>query len=321
MTALLVLEQVADLNEPVTFSAHALDIPSYASRIWMHEGEQITVLEALYGILLSSGNEVARALAEHVSGSVPAFVEEMNARAAQLGALHTHFVNPCGLPGDGQFTTAYDIALIMREATRHPVFLQIINTPYFEIAPTNIYGNPRLLRNTNRMVRPGQPEYHPHVVGGKTGFTNAAQHTLVSYVRQGERRLIISTLYADRGVTFTDTAALIGYAFALLDEREAEQAAEMAAAAALEAAEAEAAAQEVEAMAQTQQMPDEATGPTEASLTEDEGIATREAVVVASVSLLTVVLGLLAVGTYYRRKRRKYRIHSQLYKKIPKRPR
>jgi len=144
MTALLVLEYVENLDERIVFSYHALDIPDYASRMWMHEGESISVLEALYGIMLPSGNEVARALAEHVSGSVPAFVERMNERAAELGAVNTHFVNACGLPGDGQHVTAYDVALIMQAAIQHPIFLEIIATPYFELPPTSHYSNARL---------------------------------------------------------------------------------------------------------------------------------------------------------------------------------
>ena len=211
MTALLVLERVSDLNEYMTFSETAVDIPDYASRVGITAGETITVMQALYGNLLPSGNEIARGLAEHVSGTAAEFVALMNQRAAQLGALNTNFVNPCGLPGDGQFTTAYDIALIMREAIRHPVFVDIISTAYFTIPPTNLHDEPRQLRNTNRMIRPDQEQYSPHVVGGKTGFTNAAQHTLVSYVRRDDRELIISVLYAPRLATFSDTALLMDY--------------------------------------------------------------------------------------------------------------
>jgi D-alanyl-D-alanine carboxypeptidase len=214
MTALLVLENVSDLNERIVFSEHAVDLPHYAGRIDMLEGESITVLEALYGIMLPSANEVARALAEHVSGSVPEFVALMNARAEQLGAHHTHFINPCGLPGDGQFITAYDIAIIMRAAIQHPLFAEIISTPYFDLPPTEFHDEVREMRNSNSMVRPSRVEFNPYVVGGKTGFTNAAQHTLVTYARHNEREIIISVLYASpRGAIFTDTAALIDFIF------------------------------------------------------------------------------------------------------------
>jgi len=222
MTALLVLEYVEDLNESITFSRRAVSIPYYASRVGMLEGESITVMQALYGLMLSSGNEIAWALAEHVSDSIPEFVNLMNMRAWELGAFSTRFVNPCGLPGDGQFVTAYDMALIMQAAIQHPVFLNIISTAFYAIPRTALYDKPRGLVNTNRMIRRGRAEFDPFVVGGKTGFTNAAQHTLVSYARNDNHGLIISVLYASPGITFTDTTALIRHVFEMLEAQEAE---------------------------------------------------------------------------------------------------
>ena len=223
MTALLVLEAIDNLDEIVTFSRHAISIPSYASRMGMREGDTLTVREALYGLMLPSGNEVARALAEHVAGSVPAFIQQMNQRAVELGAHNTRFVNACGLPGNGQFITAYDLALIMREAIQHPAFVEIIGTAYFDLLINVDVGNeddeevePVILRNTNRMVRPTDEAFNEYIIGGKTGFTNAAQHTLVSYARRGEHSIIISILFAPRGATFTDTAFLMEYVFAAL---------------------------------------------------------------------------------------------------------
>ena len=218
MTALLVLENVQNLNERVHFSETAVGIPWYASHMRMQAGESLTVMDALYGIMLPSANETARALAEHVSGSVPAFVELMNRRAAELHAYDTRFVNPCGLPGDGQFVTAYDMALIMREAIRHPVFREIIGTAFHYIPPTPSIGEQRSIRNSNRMVRPAEPEFNPLIVGGKTGFTNAARHTLVSYARNDTHSIIISVLLAQTLTTFSDTAALAEHIFQLLGE-------------------------------------------------------------------------------------------------------
>ena len=218
MTALIVLENVTNLNQPVVFSAEAVDLPNYAARIGIVEGESMTVREALFGIMLPSGNEVARALAEHVSGSVPDFVAKMNQRAFELGAYDTRFVNPCGLPGFGQFVTAYDVSLIFREATTHPLFMQIINTQAFSITPTEYHEYPRLIRNTHRMIRPEQPEFNPYIIGGKTGSTNAAGHTLVSYARRDDRSVIVTVLYAPRHATFTDTAALLDYVFTVVED-------------------------------------------------------------------------------------------------------
>lgn len=214
MTALLVLEEIGDLQEEIVFSERAIYLPDYAARIQAEPGDTMTVYEALHALMLASGNEVANALAEHVSGSIPAFVSRMNTRSRELNAVNTRFVNPCGLPGDGQHTTAFDISLIMQEAIQHPIFNEIIATPYFSTGPMENFPYGLLLRNTNRMIREGD-YFNPHVIGGKTGFTFAAQHTLVSYVRRGEHELIISVLYAPNRVTFTDTEALMDYVFAM----------------------------------------------------------------------------------------------------------
>ncbi|MCL2200091.1 MAG: D-alanyl-D-alanine carboxypeptidase, partial [Defluviitaleaceae bacterium] len=222
MTALLTIEHVDDLNRRFILSENAVTLPHYAGRLGMLEGESMTALEALYAIMLPSANDVARALAEFIGGDISRFVDMMNARAVALGAYHTRFVNPCGLPGDGQFTTAYDIALIMREAIKHPIFVDIISTPYFTLPPTEYHEDPRLMRNSNVMVRPTRDEFNPRIIGGKTGFTNAAQHTLVSYASYEGQDVIISVLFtAPRGAIFSDTAALVEYIFRNPPEEEA----------------------------------------------------------------------------------------------------
>ena len=151
MTALIVLEQVEDLSERVIFSPRAVDLPSYASRMHMEAGESITVLQALYGIMLPSANDIARALAEHVSGSTEEFVALMNLRAAELGAYNTRFINPCGLPGDNQYTTAHDIALIKRAAIKNPLYVEIIGTPYF-IATLHAFSKSEIVASGFRIV-------------------------------------------------------------------------------------------------------------------------------------------------------------------------
>ena len=216
MTALLVLEEINDLQEDLVFSEYSvLSLPIYASRMNMAAGDTITIYEALYGLMLPSGNDVANALAEHVSGDIGSFVDLMNQRAAELGAANTRFINPCGLPGYKQHTTAYDISLIMKEAITHPVFNEIIATPSFFIPPTENFPEGLTIHNTNLLIWCEGPYYNPWVIGGKTGFTNAAQHTLVSYAQQGEHALIVSVLYAPRRATFTDTNILLNHAFSL----------------------------------------------------------------------------------------------------------
>ncbi|MCL2528257.1 MAG: D-alanyl-D-alanine carboxypeptidase [Defluviitaleaceae bacterium] len=215
MTALIVLEHVQDLTERIEFSNNAVfSIPRNSSHIAMDVGETLTVYQALYGLMLSSANEVSIALAEHVAGTVEAFAELMNARAITLGAANTHFVNPSGLPDEGHVTTAYDMALIMREAVRHQVFVDIISTRRFDIPPTERQNYTRELLNTNRLIHPGS-YFNEWVVGSKTGWTTPARHTLVTYAELDGRRLIISTLQAESGGNFRDTLALLSFGFSM----------------------------------------------------------------------------------------------------------
>jgi D-alanyl-D-alanine carboxypeptidase len=218
MTALLVLEHVTDLGEVVVISENAANLPWYAASMGLRAGDSLTVWEALHGILLPSANEVARALAEHVAGCVGVFVELMNERAWELGAVNTHYVNPCGLPGDGQHITAYDMSLIMRQAIRNPVFVEIINTESFTFPPSQRHPDERTLRNTNRLIRQGDDFYNKLVVGGKTGWIIAARNTLTTYSVQDNRGLIVTVLYTDgSAATFADTISLLSHGFTLLD--------------------------------------------------------------------------------------------------------
>jgi len=214
MTALVVLENSSDLTERIEFSHNSIwSIPRLSTHIAMDEGETLTIYEALHALLMSSANEVSIALAEHTAGSVEAFVNLMNRRAVSLGALGTNFVNPSGLPGIGHVTTAYDMSLIMREAIRNPVFRQIISTVRFDIPPTERQAEVRHLLNDHRMIR-SDPHFNEYVVGGKTGFTNAAGSTLVTYAYNGSRHLIVTVLNGEAGA-FGDTAALLDYGFAM----------------------------------------------------------------------------------------------------------
>ena len=215
MTALVVLEQMEDLSERIEFSDLAIALtPRTSSHIAMDVGETLTVYQALYGLMLSSANEVSLALAEHVAGSIEDFVDLMNRRAEALGARNTFFINPSGLPAEEQVTTAHDMAIIMREAVRHPFFVNLISTRRFDIPPTERQPETRELLNTNRLIDPG-PLFDERVIGSKTGWTTAAGHTLVTYAEQDGRKLIVSVLGGTGNSTFTDTSALLDFGFAL----------------------------------------------------------------------------------------------------------
>ena len=215
MTALLVLESFHDnLEARVHFSHEAVfSIDRNSSHIAMNDNETLSVLEALYAIMLPSANEVSNALAELVAGDMDSFATLMTARAIELGAVNTRFVNAHGLHDPNHFTTAYDMALIMKEAMRFPVLHQIIGTTFTELPPTERQPESRPLLNTNRMIVPASAYFNPYVVGGKTGFTDEAGHTLVTYAAMLNTELISVVMGLGRAGTFSETNTLLNFGF------------------------------------------------------------------------------------------------------------
>ena len=170
MTALLTLEK-GNLDDVVTVGRNAYGVPG--TSIYLDLGEQITLRDLLYGLLLASGNDAAIAIAEHIGGSVEAFCAMMTERAAELGCEDTVFVNPNGLPAEGHHTTAYDLALIAREAMTHETFREIVSTQRASI-PWEGRSYDRILNNKNRLLAA-----YEGATGIKTGYTRAAGRCLV----------------------------------------------------------------------------------------------------------------------------------------------
>lgn len=214
MTALLTIENSNnDYTKEVLFSKNAVfNLPYNSSSIAMDEGETLTTEDALNGLLLASANEVANALSEHVGGSIEAFVALMNKRAKELGAKNTNFDNPHGLHSDNHYTTALDMALIMKEAIKHDEFLKIINTKNYKIPPTKKQPEERFLNNSNKLILPGK-YYNEFVVGGKTGYTDEAKHTLVTYAKKDDISLICVILNSEKNIVYSDTTNLFDYGF------------------------------------------------------------------------------------------------------------
>ena len=170
MTALLAIEN-GSLEDSVTCSRNAFGVSG--TSIYLAEGETLTLEEMLLGLMLSSGNDAATAIAEHIGGSVDGFAQMMNARAEQIGAVNTNFVNPHGLPADGHHTTAYDLALIAREAMGNDTFRRIVSTQQASIPWEGRTYN-RLLKNKNALL-----SSYEGATGVKTGFTSKAGRCLV----------------------------------------------------------------------------------------------------------------------------------------------
>ena len=186
MTALLTVEAIERgeiaLSDSVTASDNAsynLDIESTDSRPRISSGETVTVEDLLYCAMLVSANEACNILAEYISGSVSAFVSEMNGRANQLGCTDTHFSNANGLEDQDHYSTAADFAVIAREAIAHPLFQQICGTLNHTVPATNV-NEARELVNTNNLLDPSTEFYYEYAYGIKTGFFTNAGYCLVS---------------------------------------------------------------------------------------------------------------------------------------------
>ena len=173
MTTLIALEN-SDLNDIVTFSDAAID--TEGSGIARDYGEQMTMEQCLYAVMLASANECAYAVAEHVGGTIENFVAMMNEKAKELGCQNTHFANPHGLHDENHYTTAYDIYLMFQEALKYDAFQEIIgSSEYYSIfiRDNDKYGI--MWQSTNYYhIGEATPPQDVEVIGGKTGTTDEA---------------------------------------------------------------------------------------------------------------------------------------------------
>lgn len=225
MTALVTLETM-DLDQQVTVSAEAVDLETIETNIALKEGEVLTVEQLLYGMLMKSGNDAANTLAIAVSGSVEKFAARMNERAAECGAEDTTFTSASGYTEYGDNTnlsTAYDIAIMAREAMENPTFRKIVGTKRYTIPATNM-SKKRTLKTTNFCLSGGDetveidgvdvPLTYKGTIGVKTGYTNSAGYCFCGEAVRGDTELIAvslnSTSYEQR---FADVIALWDYGF------------------------------------------------------------------------------------------------------------
>lgn len=212
MTALLALENAA-LGETVTVSHNAVyDIDVDSSRIWVDEGEELSMEDSLYALMLPSANDMAYAIAEHIGGTKEGFAEMMNARAKELGCVNTHFMNPHGLDEDEHYTCPADLARITRPLLKNSSFLKISGSKNYQIPPTNLCKDSRWVLNTHLMIRGAQP--YDGVIAGKTGHTDLAGANLVTCAKRGTMTLIAVIMKApDDTALYNETAALLNYGF------------------------------------------------------------------------------------------------------------
>lgn len=212
LTTLLAAEN-SSLGETVTFSHDSVyDVEADSSRLWIDVGEELTMEQCLYGIMLESANDVAYAVAEHISGDVDSFAELMNQKATELGCVDSNFVNPHGLPDPDHVTSAYDMALISRAAINNKTFREVTGTRTFTIPPTNLQEETRPLSNHHRFIKKTIP--YEGAIGGKTGYTTKAKYTLVTFAERNGVTLISVILYCDSIPNeYSDTSSILDYAF------------------------------------------------------------------------------------------------------------
>lgn len=209
-----------NLDDTITVSQTAYDgMGEGGSNIGLVPGEQINFRDGLYGVMLESANEVCMAIAEHMSGTAEAFVEKMNETAASIGCTESHFANPHGFHNDNHYTTCYDMALITKQAITNEDFSQIWGTISYQIPATNM-NVMRYLNNKDKMIKPTSEYYYPDLLGGKTGFTDEAGNTLVSYAERNGASLISVVMKAEGyDNTYKDSTALLDYGFSVYNER------------------------------------------------------------------------------------------------------
>ena len=208
MTLLLVMEAVdsgrLSLDESVPVSAHAAGMGG--SQVYLKEGERLSVSDLIKCVAVVSGNDCAVALAERLSGSESAFVDQMNQKAQALGMEDTHFVNCTGLPAPGHLTSAYDIALMSRQLLLHHPDIRQYTTIWTDSIRNGAFG----LTNTNRLIR-----FYDGATGLKTGFTASAQYCMSAAAQRNGMELIAVVMKAPTTAQrFQDASSLLDYGFA-----------------------------------------------------------------------------------------------------------
>ncbi len=220
MTAILVLEN-CNLSDTVTVSSTALEnIPNGYVTCQLQVGEELTVENLLYALMVLSANDAAYVLAEHVGGTIEHFSDMMNAKAEALGCTDTHFINPNGIHSANHYSTAYDLYLMANYAMKNETFQKLVTTTAYTLPATNKYPSAdRSLLTTNELINPHSTKYYyKYAIGIKTGYTSEAGNCLVSMSSRDGLSFISVVLGGGTTSTglnarYTDTIKLFDYAY------------------------------------------------------------------------------------------------------------
>ncbi|HCX64131.1 MAG TPA: hypothetical protein DHN33_02830 [Eubacteriaceae bacterium] len=227
LTGLLVVEHL-ELDQTLVVPEEVPPmIEPGSSQVYLIPGERLTVKELLYTLFVESANDAAATFALEIGGSMEGFAKMMNQKAAELGAKNSHFVNPHGLHSDEHYTSPYDMALIMAEASKDPILAEMMQTVNVDIDATNKQET-RHLWTRNQLIRDVYSDYYyEDVFASKTGYTSKAGTTLVSSAERKGRNCVAVVMGGIGESTFRDTVALFDYGFdafaeqTLFDAREA----------------------------------------------------------------------------------------------------
>lgn len=215
MTGLLAAEN-GNLQDTVTYSEDAIyKIERGSSSIARDVGEQMTLEQCLYAMMLESCNSSAYAIAEHIGGTYDNFIKMMNDKAKELGCQNTHFNNSNGLPDENHYTSCYDMALIARAAYNNDIMRKVTGTRTYTIPPTNKHTDPTFLNNHHEMLHYYKTSkyLYDYCVGGKTGYTVAANCTLVTFAKKDNMSLVCVVMNEKNPNQYLDTTNLFNYCF------------------------------------------------------------------------------------------------------------
>jgi len=218
LTAMIALEE-GDPDSMITVGDEAHIRTEGESSAGLRRGQQLSLRDLVVAMMLPSGNDAARTVARYIARiktgkrmppdeGMAVFAEMMNARAKELGATGSHFVNPHGLHDPDHYTTAADLALIARNAYKSKLLREIVNQREFVIKTT---GGPVTLTNTNKLLQPGSEFYYKEAGGMKTGFTNDAGYCLISSAQRGDKQVIAAILHSSATDVWVDSKKLLQY--------------------------------------------------------------------------------------------------------------
>ena len=218
MTAILVVEN-CELDEIVTVSENAvLSVPTGYVNSNLQVGEELTVEDLLYVMLIPSANDAANALAEHVGGNIESFSTMMNSKAKELGCTGSNFTNPSGLHQEGHYTTTRDLFFISQKAVENDLIEKIIGTTTYTLPSTNKYTKePRIFATTNYMMKKSMKNYYcDYCIGAKTGYTGEAKNCVVEFARKDGIELtaiVMGEVAKVKGQKFLDAKEMFEYVF------------------------------------------------------------------------------------------------------------